>query len=59
MAAGGGASEAHHGTEARKEKQLIELMAKLGTGWPGNNLIIEHGALRVDGDVNQETVGQL
>src|ERR1700737_2377358 len=57
VSTGGGASKAHHGTEARKEKQLIELMAKLGAGWPGNDLVIEHGTLCVDGNVNEKTVG--
>src|SRR5260370_9703668 len=58
MAAGSGTAEAQHGAEAREEQHLVKLAAEFQAVWAGNNLIIGHVALGIDGDVEQEAVGQ-
>ncbi len=58
MAAGSGAAETQHRTEAREKQHLVELVAKLRARWAGENLIIGHLAVGVHGDINEQAVRQ-
>src|SRR5882672_10974578 len=58
MAAGSGTAEAQHGAEAGEEQHLVELAPEFQTVRAGENLIVGHVALGIDGDVQQEAVRQ-
>src|SRR5713226_6311260 len=58
VAAAGGPAETHHGTEAGKDEHLVELVTKIGAARARENLIVNHLALGVDGDVNEKTMRQ-
>ena len=58
MAAGGGPAEAQHRTEAREEQHLIELMTQIHASWTGENLVANHLAVLVHGDIEEQTVGK-
>src|SRR6266849_9578788 len=58
VAAGSGTAEAQHGAEARKEQHLVKLAPEFQAVGAGDNLIIGHVALGIDGDVQQEAVRQ-
>ena len=54
VTAGHRAAEAHHWAEARKEQNLIQLVAQLRRIGTGQNAIRAHTAFRVDGDIDEE-----
>src|SRR5580700_8338797 len=56
VAAGGGPAKAHHGAEAGEEKHLVQLMAQIGAGGSGKNLIVSHLAVGIDGDVDEKAM---
>src|SRR5258706_4864682 len=56
VAAGGGAAETHHGTEAREQEHLIELMAEVDALGAGDNLVGDHLAVLIHGDIDEQTV---
>ena len=56
VAAGSWPAEAHHWTEARKEQHLIELVPQIEALWSGQNLIGDHLAVLVDGDIQKQAV---
>src|SRR6266851_1270976 len=58
VAAGSGTAEAQHGAEAGEEQHLVKLAPEFQAVWAGENLIIGHVALGVDGDVQQQAVRQ-
>src|SRR5258708_3229244 len=58
VAAGSGTAEAQHGAEAGEEQHLVELALEFQAVWAGENLIVGHVALGIDGDVQQEAVRQ-
>src|SRR5271163_732133 len=58
VAAGGGMAEAEHRCEAREEQHLVKLVAELGAAGSGENLVIDHLAVRVHGDVEKKSVRQ-
>src|SRR6266403_238106 len=58
VAAGDGAAEALHGTEAREQEHLIELMAQIHAVRAGNDLVADHLAVLVYGDINEQAVGK-
>src|SRR5437879_1060229 len=58
VAAGSRTAKTHHGAEAREKQNLVKLAAKFHARRPGENLVIRHLAVRVDGDINQQAVRQ-
>ena len=56
MAAGGWPAKAHHRTEAREQKHLVELMTQIGTVGSRKDLIVGHLAVSVDGYVDEKAV---
>jgi len=53
LAAGSWTAEAQHGAEAGEEQHLVELAPEFQTVRAGENLIVGHVALGIDGDVQQ------
>src|SRR5262245_60492279 len=52
------AAEAHHWAKAREEQHLIELVAQVETLRPGQDLVSDHLAVLIDGDVQEQAVWQ-
>src|SRR5271163_2511338 len=58
VAAGGGMAEAEHRSEAREKQHLVKLVAERRAARAGENLVVDHLAVRIHGDVQQKTVRQ-
>src|SRR6266850_5450933 len=58
VAAGRGTAEAQHGAEAGEKQHLVKLAPEFQAVWAGENLVIGHVALCVDGNVQKKTVRQ-
>lgn len=58
VAAGSWASKAQHGTEAREKKHLVELVTERDAVRARENLVVGHAAVGIDGDVEEQAVGQ-
>ena len=56
VATGDGAAETLHGAEAGEQEHLIELMAQVDAVWAGNNLVADHLAVLVHGNINEQAV---
>src|SRR6266567_8855828 len=58
VAAGPRTAKTQHGTEAREKQHLVKLAPEFQAVRAGENLIVGHVALGIDGDVQQEAVRQ-
>src|SRR5438132_473579 len=58
VAAGRGTAEAQHGAEAGEKQHLVKLAPEFQAVWAGENLVISHVALCIDGNVQKKTVRQ-